>query len=184
VPVTREVVLAHQQTGDYNRAGPGFVDEGPGCRMARKRMDFSQTSVDVVHHGWRSGTVAHMYGKINIDAAEDFAARFGIAEQGEARNVREAVGAKNIGMTHYRWRPGKRTGLGHTHSASEEMYVVLAGSGRMKVDDEIVELDLRDVLYVAPGALREWEAGPDGLELLAFGEHNEGDEDMRPGWWS
>jgi uncharacterized cupin superfamily protein len=124
------------------------------------------------------------YGKANIDETEDMAPRFGMDSQGESRFIRDAVGAQGIGMSHYRWKPGKRTSFGHTHEKSEEMYVVLKGSARMKVDDDIVELAERDVLYVSPGAMREWEAGPDGLELLAFGHHDDGDSDMRPGWWT
>jgi mannose-6-phosphate isomerase-like protein (cupin superfamily) len=64
------------------------------------------------------------------------------------------------------------------------MYVVLSGSGRVKVDDEIVELRARDVVRVAPSSVREFEAGPDGMELLATGVHVEGDGEMLEGWWT
>jgi uncharacterized cupin superfamily protein len=124
------------------------------------------------------------YAKTNIDDAEDLAAKFGMSELGEARYIREDVGADAIGVTHYRMKPGKRTGFGHRHREAEEMYVVLAGSGRVKVDDDILDLRARDVVRVAPAAVREFEAGPDGMELLATGAHVEGDGEMLQEWWT
>jgi uncharacterized cupin superfamily protein len=123
------------------------------------------------------------HSKVNIDTVEDIAPNHGMGELGETRPLRSALGAQAIGAMNYRWKPGKRTSFGHTHEQSEEMYVVLKGSGRMKVDEEVVELAERDILYVAPGAMREWEAGPDGIEILAFGGHVEGDATVTPGWW-
>jgi uncharacterized cupin superfamily protein len=123
------------------------------------------------------------YAKINFDAVEDMNARYGMQEVGEARYLREDVGAETIGATLYRMRPGKRTGFGHRHERAEELYVVLAGGGRMKVDDEIVELRPFDAVRLAPGAVRELEAGPEGLELLATGAHLPGDGEMIQGWW-
>ncbi len=124
------------------------------------------------------------YGKVNIDTAEDLAPKYGMDAHGEARFVRDDLGAKGVGMSYYRVKPGARPGFGHTHSDSEEMYLVLKGSGRMKVDDDFVDLAEHDVVYVAPGAMREWEAGDDGMDLVAFGQHNQGDADMQPGWWT
>jgi quercetin dioxygenase-like cupin family protein len=124
------------------------------------------------------------YAKVNIDAIEDIAPRFGMDALGETHPLRGPLGAQGIGAMHYRWKPGKRTSFGHTHTESEEIYLVLKGSGRMKVDDDIVDLSERDVLYVSPQSMREWEAGDDGLELVAFGHHVEGDGDMTPGWWT
>lgn len=123
------------------------------------------------------------YAKVNFDEVEDMNARYGMQETGEARYLREDVGADTIGATLYRMRPGKRTGFGHRHETVEELYVVLAGGGRIKIDDEIVELRALDAVRVAPRAVRELEAGPDGLELLATGNHAEGDGEMIQGWW-
>ena len=123
------------------------------------------------------------YGKINFDNVEDMNASYGMQEVGEARYLREDVGAETIGATLYRMRPGKRTGFGHRHEQVEEMYIVLSGGGRMKVDDEIVELRRLDAIRVAPRAVRELEAGPDGLELLATGGHISGDGEIIQGWW-
>lgn len=124
------------------------------------------------------------YTKVNIDEVEDMAPKWSMDSQGETRPLRSALGAEAIGAMHYRWKPGKRTSFGHSHEQSEEMYLVVSGSGRMKVDDELIELSARDVLYVAPGAMREWEAGPDGIEILAFGSHVEDDATVTRGWWT
>lgn len=123
------------------------------------------------------------YGKTNIDDVEDVAAKYGMGEIGEARYVREEVGAEGIGLSHYRMSPGRRTGFGHRHREVEEMYVVLAGSGRVKVDDEILELRARDIVRVAPESVREFEAGADGMELLATGTHVDGDGELLQDWW-
>ena len=120
----------------------------------------------------------------NLDAAPDLAPEFGMSEMGEARFIRDALGAQHIGLSRYRMNPGRRVGFGHRHGVSEEMYVVLAGSGRFKVDDDTFEVGLKDVVFCPPAAMREWEAGPDGLELLAFGGHAEDDAEMQPGWWT
>ena len=124
------------------------------------------------------------YGHTNIDDLEDLLPTYGMAELGEARYVREDVGAQGIGISHYRMNPGKRTGFGHRHKQAEEMYVVLNGSGRVKVDDEILDLRAHDIVRVAPAAIREFEAGPDGMELLATGTHVEGDGEMLQDWWT
>ena len=123
------------------------------------------------------------YAKINFDEVEDMNARYGMQEIGEARYLREDVGAETIGATLYRMRPGKRIGFGHRHEQVEELYVVLGGTGRMKIDEDIVELRSLDAVRVAPQAVREFEAGPDGLELLATGGHVADDGEMIQGWW-
>jgi len=120
----------------------------------------------------------------NLDDLEDTAPRFGLEEHGEVRSAREDLCARGIGVTHYRWRPGRRVGFGHYHSTDEEIYVVVRGGGRMKLDDEVVEIRMNDALRVAPRTVREWEAGPDGLELIAFGTHTEGDGGLERDWWT
>ena len=102
---------------------------------------------------------------------------------GEARYVREYLGARAIGLTHYRLRSGRRQGWAHRHGISEEIYVALSGNGRLKVDDELLDLDPLDAVWIAPGSVRELEAGPDGLEILAIGSHFPGDGEMVADWW-
>jgi mannose-6-phosphate isomerase-like protein (cupin superfamily) len=121
---------------------------------------------------------------MGLDDAEDMAPKYGMAEMGQARFFRKDLGAEGIGMANYRMNPGQRVGFGHRHSTCEEIYLVLAGSGRFKIEDEIVEVGARDVVYCPPAAMRAWEAGDDGLELIAFGHHAEGDGEMEQGWWA
>jgi uncharacterized cupin superfamily protein len=121
--------------------------------------------------------------KTNLDAVEDVAARFGMAEMGEARFLRTALGAERIGLADYRVKPGRRAGFGHRHREAEELYVVLAGSGRFKLDNEIIDVTARDVLYCPPSVMREWEAGPDGLHMLAFGGHADNDNEGNQEFW-
>jgi quercetin dioxygenase-like cupin family protein len=124
------------------------------------------------------------YARINLDDVTDLAAQYGMGHLGEARYLREDVGAERIGLTLYRMNPGRRTGFGHRHREAEEMYVVLSGSGRAKVDEEILELRALDVLRVAPTPVRELEAGPDGMVVLAFGGHVPDDSEMVQDWWT
>jgi len=104
--------------------------------------------------------------------------RYELAEVDEARYVREQLGARQIGLTHYRLRPGRSQGWAHRHGVAEEIYVVLGGGGTIAVDDERLELSPLDAVRVAPGSARELAAGGDGLEVLAFGSHVPGDGEM------
>jgi mannose-6-phosphate isomerase-like protein (cupin superfamily) len=121
---------------------------------------------------------------MSLDDAEDMAPKYGMAETGQARFYRKDLGAESIGMANYRLNPGQRIGFGHRHSACEEIYVVLAGSGRFKLEDEIVDVGPRDVVYCPPSVMRAWEAGSDGLEVIAFGAHAEGDGEMDQDFWT
>lgn len=120
---------------------------------------------------------------VNLDDVEDMAAKSGFGEMGEARFARGALGAVGIGLSLQRLRPGKRQGFGHSHHVDEEVYVVLEGSGRVAVDAEVRDIGRLDAIRVAPGSTRAFEAGPDGLEVLAMGSHHAGDPEMVPGWW-
>ncbi len=120
---------------------------------------------------------------VNLDEVEDMAPKFGFGELGEARFARTALGAGGIGLSLHRLRPNARQAFGHRHALDEEAYVVIRGSGRIAVDDDVHELRAMDAIRVGPGTIRAFEAGPDGLELLATGTHREGDAEMVPGFW-
>jgi mannose-6-phosphate isomerase-like protein (cupin superfamily) len=109
------------------------------------------------------------YKIVNIRDMENAAERFGLAPNVESRFTRSALGSKSSGMSYQRYAPDFKSPFAHTHSKQEEVYVILEGSGRLKVDDEIVELKKWDVILLPPGTVRQWHAGPEGFELLAVG---------------
>jgi mannose-6-phosphate isomerase-like protein (cupin superfamily) len=104
----------------------------------------------------------------------------------EARFARSRIDSEHIGLSHFRYAPGRRSAKGHTHKEQEEVYVVLSGSGRVKLDDEIVDVRPWDVVRVAPGTFRGFAAGQEGLELLAVGsDRPEGGDGVSSDddWW-
>jgi mannose-6-phosphate isomerase-like protein (cupin superfamily) len=119
-----------------------------------------------------------------VSDVEDMAPRFGF--DAESRFAREPLELEKSGLSLFRLGPHFRFPFGHTHSEQEEVYVVLQGTVRVKVEDEVVELRPYDALRVAAGTNRGLEGGPEGGELLAFGAPNTENKDaeMLPGWWS
>jgi mannose-6-phosphate isomerase-like protein (cupin superfamily) len=87
----------------------------------------------------------------------------------EGRFGRSALESRDLGISHWRYAPDYRSDTGHSHGQQEEAYVVLAGSGRILLDGEVLELGQWDVVRVAPEVVRAFAAGPDGLEFLAVG---------------
>lgn len=123
------------------------------------------------------------YTQVNLEDVEDMAARFGYAEQGEARFATRRLNAVRTGISHQRLRPGARQAFGHRHRHAEEVFVVLAGSGRVRIDDEVADVRALDAIRVAPDSTRAFEAGPDGLEFLVFGPHHTGDAVIEKDFW-
>ena len=123
------------------------------------------------------------YAKKNLRDLEDMAAKHGLAESQEARFGRQALGAEQTGFNYLIIKPGRREAFAHRHGTAEEVYVVLGGSGRVKLDDEMVELGPYDALRVSPGVARGLEAGDDGLEVLIFGPHVEKDGEVVSDFW-
>ena len=109
------------------------------------------------------------YTIVNLKRIEDQAPKFGYAPNIEARFATEALGLQDSGVSYQRLAPNFRQPFGHRHERQEELYVVLGGSLRAKLDDEIVELQQWDALRVAPEITRQLEAGPEGAEILAIG---------------
>jgi mannose-6-phosphate isomerase-like protein (cupin superfamily) len=119
----------------------------------------------------------------NLREVEDLAVKAGFSEHQEARFAREDLGAERVGVSLQRVKPDQRQGFGHRHEKDEEIYVVISGAGRVKLDDEIAEVGPLDAIRVAPSVTRAFEAGPEGLELLAFGAHSADDAEMVAGFW-
>jgi mannose-6-phosphate isomerase-like protein (cupin superfamily) len=120
---------------------------------------------------------------------EDIGSRFDGAPELEFRAATKPLELERSAVSYQFVPPDYRVPYGHTHVSQEEVYVVVRGSGRMKLDDEIVELAEWDTVRVPPGTWRGYEAGPDGLELLVIGAPNLGDDprhdvDGRRGWWA
>jgi mannose-6-phosphate isomerase-like protein (cupin superfamily) len=103
----------------------------------------------------------------------------------EARFGRKHLDSAHLGVSYFRYGPSYRAPFGHRHREQEEAYVVVGGSGRMRLDDEIIELAKWDVIRVAPGVARAFEGGPDGLDLIAIGNDRPegGDGEMVEDFW-
>jgi mannose-6-phosphate isomerase-like protein (cupin superfamily) len=124
----------------------------------------------------------------NLREVEDQAPKFGLSPGLEARFARERLGLERSGISYQRLAPGFRIPWGHKHKTQEELYVVLRGSLRAKLGDELVELGPLDALRVPAETMRGFEAGPEGADLLAFGapvtEPAGADVEIEHGWWT
>lgn len=103
------------------------------------------------------------YAKKNLREVEDSAVKHGISASQEARFPRGELGAEQTGLNYLIVKPNQREAFAHLHRQAEEIYVVLGGSGRVKLDEELVELQPMDAVRVSPGVARSFEAGGDGL---------------------
>jgi mannose-6-phosphate isomerase-like protein (cupin superfamily) len=127
------------------------------------------------------------YTLLNLKSdVEDMAQRFGYAPNVEARFARRALGLQNSGMSYFKIAPDFRMPFGHRHGEQEEVYLVLSGSARIKVEDEVVELKPLDAIRLPGATTRGMEAGPEGAEILAFGAPDTDNKDieMVPGFWT
>jgi uncharacterized cupin superfamily protein len=119
----------------------------------------------------------------NLRETEDLAVKGGFSESQEARFPRAELGLETLGLSYQVVKPGKRHAFGHRHAEAEEVYVVLAGTGRCRLDDEIVDVRPLDALRVAPSVVRAFEAGTEPLELLVFSPYMPGDAELVPDFW-
>jgi mannose-6-phosphate isomerase-like protein (cupin superfamily) len=126
------------------------------------------------------------YTKVNLkEDVEDQAPNFGLSPNLEARMARVPLEMEHSGVSYQRLAPNYRLPFAHRHKNQEEVYVLLSGSARAKVEDDIVDLKPWDALRVHKDTVRSFEAGPEGAEMLAIGAPNTGpgDADMIQGWW-
>ena len=125
------------------------------------------------------------YTKTNLRDVEDSAPKFDMPAGMQARFARTAIEGKTLGLSLFTLAPGLRIPFGHKHASQEEVYVVVKGSARVKVDDEVVELEQWDAIRFDQDTMRDMEGGPDGCEYLAFGAGDDPQEvEMAPGWWT
>ena len=126
------------------------------------------------------------YTKANLrDEVENQSPKHGMPDELEARFARSAIGGETLGLTLFTLAPGFRMPFGHKHKDQEEVYVIVRGSARIKVDGEVVEAGQWDAIRFDNDTMRNVEAGPDGVEYLAFSAGDDPqDAEMVPGWWS
>ncbi len=126
------------------------------------------------------------YTKKNLRSeVENQAPSFGMPPELEARFARRALGGKTLGLSLMKLAPGFRVPFGHKHAGQEEVYVIVRGSARIKVEDEIVEVAEWDAIRFDTDVMRAVEAGPDGVEYLAFGAGADPlDAELAQGWWT
>jgi mannose-6-phosphate isomerase-like protein (cupin superfamily) len=127
------------------------------------------------------------YTKVNLkDDVDDQAPNFGLAPDLEARMARVPLELEHSGISYQRLAPNFRVPFAHRHKTQEEIYVVVNGSMRVKLEDEIVELRQWDAVRVPRETMRGFQAGPEGVEIIAVGAPNTGpgDAEVEQGWWS
>jgi mannose-6-phosphate isomerase-like protein (cupin superfamily) len=122
----------------------------------------------------------------NLKEVEDQAPKFGLSPDLESRMARVPLEMEHSGISYQRLAPNFRVPFGHRHKTQEEVYVVLKGSLRAKVEGDVLELKQWDALRVHKDTMRSFEGGPEGAEILAIGAPNTGpgDADMVQDWWS
>lgn len=124
------------------------------------------------------------YTKANLRDVENAAPKFQMPDEMQARFARRAIDGETLGLSLFTLEPGFRIPFGHKHSSQEEVYVVIRGSARINVEGEVVELRELDAVRLPRDTMRAVEAGPDGVEYLAFGAGEDPMEvEMTPGWW-
>ena len=117
----------------------------------------------------------------NLREVHDVAPDAGFGDVQEARFARGDLDAEHTGLAYHVVKPGKRQAFAHRHDEAEEIYVVLSGRGRVKLDDEVADVGPMDAIRVAPAVARAFEAGDEALELLVFGPHHDKDGEILKG---
>jgi mannose-6-phosphate isomerase-like protein (cupin superfamily) len=127
------------------------------------------------------------YTKLNIKRdVEDMAPKFQLSPGLESRFARKPLELENSGVSYYKIAPDFRTPFGHRHGEQEEVYIVIGGSARLALDDEVVELAQWDAVRIPSSTMRALEGGPEGAEEIAIGAPNNDNQDaeMVQGWWA
>jgi quercetin dioxygenase-like cupin family protein len=151
--------------------------------MLRRRDGSGNTAARSRHRRDRMPSMSD-YTLVNIKSTENMAEQYGMAPGLESHFPRTPLGLEQSGMAHYRLEPGYRLPFGHSHPAHEEVYVVISGSARIKIEDDVLELGEWDAVRIPPGAMHGFEAGPAGGEMLAFGPHDDEEQaTLAQGWW-
>jgi uncharacterized cupin superfamily protein len=118
------------------------------------------------------------YTHTNLGELQDMAVEGGFSDKQEARFAGKDLGLEQLGVSHQVVKPGKHHAFGHRHKEAEEVYVVLAGDGKIHLDDEEIAVERLDAIRVGPDVTRGFEAGDDGLELIVFSKSAPGDAEI------
>jgi mannose-6-phosphate isomerase-like protein (cupin superfamily) len=129
-------------------------------------------------------TTTTSYTRKNLAKIDDSAPKFGFEDRQVARFASDDLKAQDTGLSYHTVKAGQRQAFGHKHDKAEEIYVVLAGSGRLKLDDEILDVAELDAIRIAPGVTRQFEAGSKQLDYIAFGPQHRGDGEVIENWWA
>jgi mannose-6-phosphate isomerase-like protein (cupin superfamily) len=126
------------------------------------------------------------YTKKNLrEDVEDQAPKFDMPSEMQTRFARTPLGGETLGLSLFTLEPNFRIPFGHKHESQEEVYVIVRGSARIKIEDEIVEVGEWDAIRFDKDTMRNVEAGPEGVEYLAFGAGTDPREvEMAEDWWS
>jgi mannose-6-phosphate isomerase-like protein (cupin superfamily) len=126
------------------------------------------------------------YTHLNLKDVEDQAPKFEMSPDLEFRTARVPLELENSGVSYLRIAPDFRMPFGHHHNVQEEVYVLVSGSARLKLDDDVIDLKPFDAVRVAKDTMRNFEGGPEGAEVIAFGAPNTGpgDAPMTQNWWT
>jgi uncharacterized cupin superfamily protein len=104
---------------------------------------------------------------------EDSAKQFGFSPTLEARFAKNALESQELSVSYQRIEPDETSPFAHRHKEQpEEIYVVVEGSGKVKLDGQEHDVKEWDAIRVSARVARAWEAGPEGLSILAFGQIN------------
>ena len=125
------------------------------------------------------------YTRVNLKEVEDQAPKFGMDDL-EFRTAREPLELSNSAVSYMRLSPNYRLPFGHTHNTQEELYVLVDGTARLKLGDEVIDLKPFDAVRIPKDTMRNLEGGPEGAEVILFGAPNTGpnDAEMTPDWWT
>jgi mannose-6-phosphate isomerase-like protein (cupin superfamily) len=118
------------------------------------------------------------YTQKNLREVKDSAAEAGLSDMLEARFAHEDVGAEDTGFSFQVVKAGQRQPFAHKHGEAQEIYVVISGSGKLKLDDEVIDVERLDAIRIGPSTIRAFQAGDDDLELLVFGQRMAGDAEI------
>jgi mannose-6-phosphate isomerase-like protein (cupin superfamily) len=126
------------------------------------------------------------YTALQLDEVEDQAPNVGLSSEVQLRMARVPLECEKSGITYMKAAPGWRSPVGHSHKQQEEIYVLIHGSARMKLGDDLVDMRPWTAIRVAPETMRALESGPDGAELIAIGAPNTGpgDGNIVEDWWA